>query len=270
MDAATARASTSGLPGLPVRTAYLSHALPSVPAVLESLSGDCAADAADGERAVIVLPLLLTPAYHSDTDLPAMLREIRRRLPQLRIRYGAPLGPHPRLQRALERRLSEAGGDAGLAGSWPGKAGVGARLTGPDPGKAGAGARLVTRQDTAIVLAAAGSSRPAANAAVTRLAAQWQSARGWRAVVPAYASAVSPAPGEAVAELQRSGAKRVVVATYLLAPGFFADQVREQSLAAGAGAVSAPLGAAPEVADVVVLRYLQAVRGVTGRRAFAI
>jgi hypothetical protein len=58
--------------------------------------------------------------------------------------------------------------------------------------------------------------------------------------------------------LLRAGAQRVAVATYLLAPGVFADQIRERSLAAGASAVSAPLGAAPEVADVIVERYLQA------------
>lgn len=248
------RASASGLPGLPIRTAYLGHSLPSVPAVLESQAAD--ATQSDVQRAVVVLPLLLTPAYHTDTDLPAILRETRVRLPDLRIRYGQPLGPHPRLLRALERRLSEAGGEAGRAGSVPGQAGLGAHLATPN--------------DTAIVLAAAGSSRPNANAAVSRLAAQWQSARGWHAVVPAYASAASPAPADAVAALLRSGAERVVVATYLLAPGFFADQVREQSLAAGADAVSAPLGAAPEVADVILLRYLQAARGVAGRRAFAI
>jgi len=33
--------------------------------------------------------------------------------------------------------------------------------------------------------------------------------------------------------------------------------VRESSLAAGAETVSAPLGAAPEVADVIIERYLQ-------------
>jgi len=77
--------------------------------------------------------------------------------------------------------------------------------------------------------------------------------------VPAYASAASPTPGEAVTALLRAGAPRVVVATYLLAPGRFADQVRQSSLAAGAAAVSAPLGAAPEVADVIIERYLQAV-----------
>jgi sirohydrochlorin ferrochelatase len=226
------------LPGLQARAAFLGHALPSVPDVLEAVYGSLPDDrrVRDAPSAV-VLPLLLTAAYHSDADLPALLREAGRRLPALRISYGQPLGPHPGLLRALDRRLAEAGG----------------------PGTASAG-------PTAVVLAAAGSSRPAANAAVARAAAAWQRARGWHSVVPGYASAAAPSPGEAVARLLRAGAPRVVVATYLLAPGVFADQVRERSLAAGAAAVAAPLGAAPEVADVVIERYLQAAHQVTEAR----
>jgi sirohydrochlorin ferrochelatase len=257
MGVVRARAGRVGLGGLQVRAAYLGHALPSVPDVLEALSepeSESITAAAGpgpsgrpgrppepvrGERPVIVLPLLLTGAYHSDTDLPAVLSEAASRLPRLRIGYGDPLGPHPSLVGALQRRLAEAG------------------TTGP-PGEAPRAATDTSVGDTAVVLAAAGSSRPAANAAVAQVAAAWQSARGWRAVVPAYASAASPTPAQAVTALLRAGASRVLVATYLLAPGRFADQVRESSLAAGAAAVSAPLGAAPEVADVIIERYLQA------------
>ncbi len=112
-----------------------------------------------------------------------------------------------------------------------------------------------------MVLASAGSSHPAANAAIARLASDWQAARGWLAVRPAYASAASPAPAEAVADLLRGGARRVVVASYLLAPGLFADRIRDTSLAAGAAAVSAPLGAADDVADVLLDRFRQAAAG---------
>ena len=235
----TARAGRRGLPGLRVRAAYLGHALPSVADALEALGAPVAGS--EPAPAAVVLPLLLTGAYHSDTDLPAVLRAACARLPGLRLRYGAPLGPHPGLLGALERRLAEAGVPATSAST----------------------AR------TAVVLAAAGSSRPAARAGVARLAAAWQAARGWRAVVPAYASASSPAPAEAVAGLRRAGAPRIAVASYLLAPGAFADQVREQSLAAGAGAVSGVLGAAPEVADVIIDRYRQAAELPARRRRSA-
>ena len=75
---------------------------------------------------------------------------------------------------------------------------------------------------------------------------------------PAYASAAAPSPAAAVTGLLQAGASRVLVATYLLAPGFFADRVRASSLAAGAAAVAAPLGAADEVADVLLDRYQEA------------
>jgi len=228
-----ARASRRGVQGLQVRTAYLGHAPPSVAEVLEALSRAAPGrpEARDDTRpAAVVVPLLLCAAYHSEVDLPALLREASHRLPRLAISYGRPLGPHPALLRALERRLAEAG-----VPTTPAEA-----------------------AETSVVLAAAGSSRPSANAAVARAAAAWRAARGWREVVPAYVSAAPPSPGQAVAGLLRAGTPRVVVASYLLAPGIFADQVRRQSLAAGAHAVSAALGTVPEVADVIVERYLRA------------
>jgi sirohydrochlorin ferrochelatase len=212
------RAAGHGLAGLAVRTAYLGHAPPSPGQALGALP----------PGPVVVLPLLLTDAYHSKTDIPAALRAAsagpgRRR----EIIYGDPLGLHPLLITALERRLAAAGVPAG------------------DPG-------------TSVVLAAAGTSDPAGSAAIARLAAQWRARRGWQDVVPAYASAAAPSPAEAVAALLAGGARRVAVASYLLAPGRFAAAIRADTLAAGAAAVSGPLGAAPELADIVLSRYAAA------------
>jgi sirohydrochlorin ferrochelatase len=89
------------------------------------------------------------------------------------------------------------------------------------------------------------------------MAAQWQARTGWFAVRPAYASAAGPSPAAAVTGLLRDGAPRVVVATYLLAPGLFADRIRHAALAAGASAVSSALGACAEVADVMLDRFAQ-------------
>jgi sirohydrochlorin ferrochelatase len=202
-------------PGVDLRTAFLGHAPPSLPQVLGTIEAD---------REVVVLPLLLTAAYHSKADIPRMLA----RLPRPRVSYGAPLGPHPRLLTALDRRLAEA-----------------------HPGACQNPAR------TAVVLAAAGSSDQEANATIARLAAQWQARAGWYAVRPAYASAAEPSPATAVAGLLQDGAPRVLVATYLLAPGLFADRIRQAALAAGAAAVSPALGACVEVADVLLDRFAE-------------
>jgi sirohydrochlorin ferrochelatase len=218
-------------PGLDLRTAFLGHAPPSLPQVLGTIEAD---------REVTVLPLLLTAAYHSKADIPRVLA----RTPLRRVSYGATLGPHPLLLDALDRRLAEA-----LPSSGP-ISGPGAHL---DPAR------------TAVVLAAAGSSDPEANATIAQMAARWQARTGWLAVRPAYASAAEPSPAAAVAGLLRDGAPRVVVATYLLAPGLFADRIRRTALAAGAAAVSPALGACAEVADVMLDRFTQA--GSTGRSA---
>ena len=217
MPLVACRARERGLSVPDLRVAYLGHAAPSVPQVMRTFGP---------EAQVTVLPLLLTAAYHSKTDLPRVLARIGT---GARVTYGEPLGPHPLLLRALERRLAKA-----------------------DP------SALEARGHTGVVLAAAGSSDPEANATITRLAAQWQARAGWFAVRPAYASAAGPRPEQAVTELLRAGAHRVLVASYLLAPGLFADRIRDASLAAGAAAISPALGASPELADVVVDRYQEA------------
>ena len=177
-----------------------------------------------GAGPVTVLPLLLTAAHHSKADIPCMLAGVGGRFPRLQVSYGAPLGPHPLLLDALGRRLAQA-----------------------DPADA--------RDQTGVVLAAAGSSDQDANATIARLAARWQARGGWLAVRPAYASMASPDPAAAVTGLLRDGARRVVVATYLLAPGYLADRIRDSSLAAGAAAVSPALGVSAQVADVLLARY---------------
>jgi sirohydrochlorin ferrochelatase len=217
MSVVAERAARRGLRAPDLRTAYLGHAPPSLPQVMSTI---------EAGRRVRVLPLLLTAAYHSKADIPRLLTRVASEFPRLQVSYGETLGPHPRLLNALERRLAES-----------------------DPGGG--------RARTGVVLAAAGSSDPAANATIARLAAQWQDRAGWFAVRPAYASAADPSPAAAVTGLLEAGAPRVVVATYLLAPGFFADRIRTSSLAAGASAVSPALGACTELADVLLDRFAE-------------
>ena len=190
-------------PGLAVTCCYLEHAAPRLPAAL----------GAAGSGAVVV-PLLLTEAFHSRTDLPAQLAAVDPAAVPTDV-----LGPHPVLLAGLERRLAEAGVPPG------------------DPA-------------TAVVLAAAGSSHPAAQRTIRDVARAWRT-RGWWAVEPAYASGGVPGVADAVSALRARGAPRVAVASYLLGPGRFADHLA----ASGADVVSAPLADAPEVAAVVLERY---------------
>lgn len=178
--------------------------------------------AGEGVREVVTLPLLLTRAYHATVDIPAILRLAPS---PLRIYPADVLGPSPLLARTLERRLYEAG------------------LSPADKGSTG------------LVLAAAGSTDVAAVSAVSDVARALQRA-GWSQVTPAFASSDLPRPDEAVRTLRLRGAERVAVSPYLIAPGFFLDRIARYSQTADY--LSAPLGTAPEMAQLALTRYEEA------------
>ncbi|MDL4812887.1 sirohydrochlorin chelatase [Actinomadura opuntiae] len=204
-------------PWLHVAEAYGELVSPS----LEEAAAELVARGADGP--VVVVPLLLGRGYHALIDIP---ERAGRLLP------GAvtarPLGPDALLAEALAGRL-------------------GARPSGrPENGGP------PHPQDT-VVLGAAGSADPAGVADV-RAAARLLARRLGRPVPYGVVAAGGPALRDVVAERRRSGAARVVVASYLLAPGRFLDRMHE----CGADAVAAPIGAHDAAARLVLRRYDEA------------
>ncbi|MBB6567012.1 sirohydrochlorin ferrochelatase [Kribbella sandramycini] len=105
-----------------------------------------------------------------------------------------------------------------------------------------------------VVLAAAGSSDPRAQADCERTAALLH-ARIQRPVTVAYLAG----RGRRLPAVLATTPGRLAVANYLLAPGYFSDRLH--SLAAG-HRVSAPLGADPRLARLALSRYDAALRGV--------
>lgn len=107
----------------------------------------------------------------------------------------------------------------------------------------------------AVVLAAAGSSDPRAVGDVETMAHALATAWPHGPVAVGYGSAARPRVPDAVARVRSAGASRVVVAAYLLAPGWFYDRLAH----AGADVVTAPLAPDGRVLDVVLDRYDAAV-----------
>ncbi|KAB8167811.1 sirohydrochlorin chelatase [Streptomyces sp. 3MP-14] len=221
--AATVLALTSRVreaaPGTAVSCGFLDFNLPRVADVLGELR-------AAGHRSAVAVPLLLNRAFHATSDIPRLLAGERARRPGLTVEQSEVLGPHPLLTGLLERRLAEANG-------------------GP----------LAGRSDTGVVLASAGTSDPAGRAALEALAERWRRTAGWGAVVSAYASASGPDVALAVRALRAEGLRRVVVAPYVIAPGRLPDRITVGAREAGADLLAPVLGAAPELARVVVTRY---------------
>ena len=177
------------------------------------------ATALEGLVDPVVLPFFLARGYHVVHDVPAAVE-----------RHGSGtvtghLGVEEHLVEAVAQRLREA--SAPLGG-----------LAGLDH----------------IVLGAAGSRQAAALeevGAITRLLEE----RLGREVTPAYLSAARPSVRDAVSTARARGARRVGVATYLLAEGRFHRALHST----GADVVAAPIGDHPALAELVALRYREQV-----------
>jgi len=204
-------------PDLRIETAFLEFSKPSFNAVVSKLRRA-------GVEEIVVVPLLLTEAYHAKVDVPAAIAEQTAKHEGLKIRASSILGLESAFLEVLDLRL-----------------------------RAALKAARVRELD-ALVLAAAGSSDPLANRAVARLARVWGT-HHHLPVKAAFASTAPPATGEAVRAFRAEGRRHIAVGSLFLAPGFLPDRAAELALEAGAVAVSAPLGAHQELARVVLARY---------------
>jgi len=174
--------------------------------------GDVVAHALDGDASgAVVVPLLLSVGFHVKVDIATAVD-------QPGATAAAPLGPDPRLVDILVDRLEAAG--------------LGA--------------------DDSVVLAAAGSTDPAAALAVETIAAGLAD-RIEQPVTIGYGAGAEPRVPAAVASARADTPPggRVVVASYLLAPGYFYDRVQE----AGADVVTAPLAPDDRLVHIVLDRY---------------
>lgn len=162
-----------------------------------------------GER-VVVVPALLSYGYHTEVDIAAAVAI------SPAARASVPLGPDPLLVEALRDRL---------------------RDVLPDP------------SGHALVLAAAGSSRPSAQADVAITAESLGAVLG-QPVTIGYGASAEPDLVTAVAEAGGDG-RPVALVSHLLAPGRF--QQRAESV--GAAVVTRPLAGHPAIARLVVQRY---------------
>ncbi|MGD8165646.1 nitrite reductase small subunit NirD [Herbiconiux sp. P16] len=205
-------------PELPVSAGFVDVQQPDVAASLESIAAPAP---------VAIVPLLLSAGYHVHVDLADAARAAEHT-----VAVASALGPDVRLATVLARRLREAG----------------------------------LRDDDHVVLGAAGSTDAVAVADCYSMA-ELLAIELAREVRVGFISAASPTLPDAVAAARTSGrasdsetpeAARVVIATYLLAPGYFAALAR----AAGADVTSEPLLGAgpppPELVDLVVDRYRSA------------
>jgi sirohydrochlorin ferrochelatase len=198
--------------GLTVRAAYLGFTAPTCEVALRQL-------AAEGMTSVRVVPLLFTPGYHLTHDVPLAVAAsgVTERID---VSVAPPLlsgGRRTRelLLRALADRLAQAGADG---------------------------------QVDALVLASAGSSSQQARLRIGSLARDLERSHGIP-VEPAFASAGSPSPTQALEALSDRGIQRPGVASLFVAPGRLTDFV---VAACPDLPVADPLGVSPAFVELLV------------------
>ncbi|MCI0140053.1 sirohydrochlorin chelatase [Arthrobacter bambusae] len=185
--------------------------------VQEPELGGVVASLPEGTPAVVV-PLLLSTGYHVKVDIPKAITS------RPEVSAAPPLGPDPRLAELLAARLR----DAGLG------------------------------DDDGVLLAAAGSSLPDGSVDSEEQARQLAELLPNKVRV-AYGASAEPNVPDGVAALRAEltgtevteGGGRVVVSSYLLATGYFHDQLSK----AGADVVTAPLLPSPVLAEIALERY---------------
>ncbi|WP_066917449.1 sirohydrochlorin chelatase [Mycobacterium interjectum] len=195
--------------------------------VLGPSPSEVLSQAAAAGRPAVVVPAFLSRGYHVRTDLPAHVAASG----HPRVTLAPALGPSGEIARIVADQLTKSG--------W--------------------------RLGDSVILAAAGTTDGRARADLHVTATTLSAMVGAR-VRLGFAATGDPSVDHAVAAARRGGARRVVVASYLLADGLF----QQRLLASGADVVSQPLGTHPGLARLVANRFRRAVPGlapVTTRHA---
>ena len=207
-------------PELDVHVGFLEQGGPSGMACVNRLIGQ-------GVTEVVLVPLLLSEAFEAPTAVSALTAQAAAAHPGLRITAARPIGPEAHLLSILDARLREA-----------------------------LRARRVCELD-ALVFAAAGSADVRSNALVARRARQWATHHKLPHVV-SFSGGSGPSTAEAIRTLRTSGRRHIAVGSWFLAPGPRWTSQAELAYAAGAVAVSRPIGGQPEIAEVALTRYVVA------------
>ena len=205
-------AAVAGRTGREVRAADLNFTVPTPQVALRQLADD-------GFRAVRVVPLLFTPGYHLTHDVPLAIAAsgVTKAMtvtvaPALLAGEGS---QRDLLLMALADRLLQAGGERHVDG---------------------------------LVLAWAGSSSQRARMYIENLARDLERSHGIP-VEPAFASAGSPSPTQALEALSDKRIRRPAVASLFVAAGRLSDSV----VAACADVpVAEPLGQSPAFVELLV------------------
>jgi sirohydrochlorin ferrochelatase len=190
-----------------VHTAYLDHHPPAPLDVAAALAGPA-----------VVVPVLVTPAFHASVDVPEAVAEMEARS-GLPVDSSLPLGPHPLLLDAVEELLAKDG--------------------------------ITPRPGTSVILYAAGSSDSAAVATISETLRE-SPRTGWGPW--GVAALDGGASLEQVLRVLPDEVERTVAVSFMVAEGVLRDRMAQGCGRAGVTMVPGALARTDAVARLVLER----------------
>ena len=215
--------------GLPVEGGFIELSKPPI--------SECVNKLVEGKATRIsAVPLMLLAAGHAKDDIPATLVREGLSHPEVDFGYGRALGIRPELLELMDERISAVIPEG-------------------------------EKEEWAVLVVGRGSSDPDANSDLFKASRLFQEGRPYEMVETAFVSMTPPKVREGLERLKKLGAKKVAVFSYFLFTGVLEERIREQSEEfAGENPgvdvrYAGYFGAEGRVADLVLERYREAVRG---------
>ena len=215
--------------GLPVEGGFIELSKPPI--------SECVNKLVEGKATRIsAVPLMLLAAGHAKDDIPATLVREGLSHPEVDFGYGRALGIRPELLELMDECISAVIPEG-------------------------------EKEEWAVLVVGRGSSDPDANSDLFKASRLFQEGRPYEMVETAFVSMTPPKVREGLERLKKLGAKKVAVFSYFLFTGVLEERIREQSEEfAGENPgvdvrYAGYFGAEGRVADLVLERYREAVRG---------
>jgi len=209
---------------LAVETGFLEFSDPPAGIALDRL-------AARGVTRASIVPLMLNPAGHAKSDVPAVLLDGRLRHPDLDLHYGRPLGLDHSVLSLGAARIAEVGG-------------LGVPL----------------------LVLARGTSDPDANGDACKAARLLAEMSGAPLVEVGFSGVTWPRVPEALDLLRRKGAHRIVCLAWFICTGILVDRLNDDcaqfTRSTGVDVLRAGhLGPHPDLIPVILSRHAEAFAG---------
>jgi precorrin-8X/cobalt-precorrin-8 methylmutase len=174
-----------------IECGFLDHAKPT----FEEAIAKCVQD---GINNLVVIPGLLISASHAKKDIPDRVLKMTHKYPSLNIKYGRPLGIHPKILRVCCERIETAESNS---------------------------TSNTSRSDTLLITIAHGSSDPDTNSTTAKVSQMLLKSMEFGGSETRFIGTNQPLLAEALETSIKKGFKRIIVFPYFLFNGILIQKI---------------------------------------------